>query len=343
MFRLLIDTCVWLDLAKDYHQMALLDALDELVRQSKATVILPRTVVNEFARNKRRIIEESGRSISGTLKRARDIVGTLGEGTGKRFALAQLDEIDHRLPGLGDVAIETIGRIERLFDDSTTIETSDAVLLRAAQRAIDRRAPFHRQRNNMDDAVLIETYGDLVNRKTPVRTRFGFVTHNTNDFSQPHSDNRRPHPDIASYFSKIKSLYFITLGEALQRIEPELMSDITLEREWTQDTRLLSEILNSIDELTDKVWYDRHQMRLQLIENGALKIVDKEIFPIDAHTRRPIQRDIWKGALKAARRVEKKYGVKNLGAWSDFEWGMINGKLSALRWVLGDEWDNLDT
>jgi len=26
-----------------------------------------------------------------------------------------------------------------------------------------------------------------------------------------------------------------------------------------------------------------------------------------------------------------------------FEWGMINGKLSALRWVMGDEWDMLDT
>lgn len=25
------------------------------------------------------------------------------------------------------------------------------------------------------------------------------------------------------------------------------------------------------------------------------------------------------------------------------KWGMINGKLSDIRWVLGDEWDMLDT
>lgn len=33
----------------------------------------------------------------------------------------------------------------------------------------------------------------------------------------------------------------------------------------------------------------------------------------------------------------------HLGPYSDFDWRMINGKLSALRWVLGDDWDMLDT
>ena len=43
----------------------------------------------------------------------------------------------------------------------------------------------------------------------------------------------------------------------------------------------------------------------------------------------------------AARKVEQE--IDNLGPFTNFEWGMINGKLSALRWVLGDEWDYLDT
>ena len=53
--------------------------------------------------------------------------------------------------------------------------------------------------------------------------------------------------------------------------------------------------------------------------------------------------EIWAGALKSAQRVEKKYGKENLGPCTKFEWGMINGKLSALRWVFGEEWDELYT
>ena len=53
--------------------------------------------------------------------------------------------------------------------------------------------------------------------------------------------------------------------------------------------------------------------------------------------------EIWEGSLAAAKETKEDLGREQLGPWNDFEWGMIKGKLSALRWVLGDEWDMLDT
>ncbi len=176
--------------------------------------------------------------------------------------------------------------------------------LRAAQRAIEKRAPFHRQRNGIDDAILIEVYADAVGAKATPGSRFAFVTHNTKDFSQPNANNKLPHSDIAGNFSRARSLYFITLGEALRRVRPAQLADLMIEEEWVEEPRRLTEIVDVIGELIDKVWYNRHQVTREKIESGDTKIVEKETFPVKDHTRRPIQRDVWEGALKSAAKVE---------------------------------------
>src|SRR4051794_4148506 len=108
MFRILIDTCVWLDLAKDYQQQALLSSLEELMRQREIALILPRTVIGEFARNKGRIIEESSRSLSGTMKRVKEAVENFGDPKQKKKVLRELNNVDRRIPTLGSAAAGTV-------------------------------------------------------------------------------------------------------------------------------------------------------------------------------------------------------------------------------------------
>lgn len=99
------------------------------------------------------------------------------------------------------------------------------------------------------------------------------------------------------------------------------------EDEYKTAPRSMEEVADVAEEFVEKIWFDRHLSLRYRVEQG-IETVDPQI---------------WAGALKSAERVIRKYGEENLGPYSDFEWGMLNGKLSALRWVLGEEWDMLDT
>ena len=83
----------------------------------------------------------------------------------------------------------------------------------------------------MGDAIIIEVYADVMEAaKSGQRT--AFVTHNIKDFSHPTGNNKLPHPDLEPFFSRVKSRYFITLGEALRSLGSEEFADLMIEEEW---------------------------------------------------------------------------------------------------------------
>jgi hypothetical protein len=101
----------------------------------------------------------------------------------------------------------------------------------------------------------------------------------------------------------------------------------TLGNQGFDAPRSIDEIAEMANEFCEKIWFDRHLVLREKIESGK-ETCDPEI---------------WKGALASAERVITKYGIENLSPYSKFDWGMLNGKLSALRWVMGEDWDELYT
>jgi hypothetical protein len=329
VLKLLIDTCVWIDLAKDHHQHTFLRALDALMREGKVAVMLPPLVLEEFERNKGNIVNVNRQSLSSALKRAKELLDQHGQGDGKAGALAQLNNIDQRLPRLGDLTGIT-AFVEQLLGRAETIQVTDAAKLRALERGLKKQAPYGKK-NSTADAILIEAFADVVKGKGTAGHQFGFVTHNKDDFSQPKGDHRQHHPDFEGIFTKRKVRYFVTLKDALMTVDSSVVDDLEFE-EYAGQPRSTDEIVALINELADKTWYNRHKRREQLVTSGAIKIGD-ETGPGSIKT------EIWEGAMRSAKEVERKYGRDTIIPDTDTEWGMVLGKLSALRWVLGEDWE----
>ena len=342
--KILIDTSVWLDLTKDPRHLPLLDALFATTEVDEVELILPQIVLDEFARNRDRVMASSRASLTGHFKRVREAIVQFAPEEGRDVILQQLNEIDHRIATGGEAVNEAVGMIEKMFATTAAIPLSDSIKARAADRAIAKIAPFHRQMNGIGDAIIIETYIDAL-ADGAENDSFAFVTHNIHDFSQKGADTRLPHPDLESIFDGVRSRYSTNLGALLKEFASDLIEESTFDREYSQEPRRLSELLEEERKLFQQVWYNRHWNLRTSIERGKHKVVRRE----EWETAPPKKRHgmtvdtIWEGALAAAKRTEEELGPDNIGPWDDFEWGMLNGKLSAIRWMLGDEWDMLDT
>jgi hypothetical protein len=330
VLNLLIDTSTWLDLAKRRDGQRLIVPLRVFSHQNKLKLLVPAVVIDEFKRNRLRIEQSMTASVSERFRLIKRDLDDFG-GAGVEHAMQVLDELAHQLPLIGAMTTRNFDEILDLLIKGEQITPTDDERGRVVQRGLDKVAPFHRSRNSVADALLIELYASASDQADLSTDPHGFVTSNSDDFSAPQGDKRGPHPDLANIFGAGSS-YGLGVDGLKQILAEELgeeLEELFAETDFVEEPRRLGEIQEAENELFDRIWYYRSlHHEYQLEEAGDGPEIDRLLVV----------------AGPARRRVEATYTEPGqLGPYTDFELGMLEGKLSALRWVLGSEWDFLDT
>lgn len=321
MLYALIDTCAWLDLAKNIDGQKIIVTVRVLAHHGRLTLVAPGLVIDEFERNRERVAADMTRSLASHFRQTRLAIDEHGQ-EGRDAALKELDNLAHRVPLINQLATRNFDDIRELLAKGLRLTPTNEEKARVVQRGIDKRAPCHTSRNGVADAVLIELYSSMVDNPSDPEDRACFVTSNKSDFSAEGADDRIPHPDIAGLFADPRSHYYTSVAAAMAAEFAEEFDELVEEFDFREEPRNLEEIQEAEQELYDRIWYNRS--------------IGHELKADDPERIRGL-------AAAGRKRVEETYGVETLGPYDDFEWGMLSGKLSALRWVLGSEWDFLDT
>ncbi len=245
MYRALIDTSVWLDIAGNPKRYPELAIVEELVRRKTLQLIVPTVANIEFHRNRANFAH---RTETDLMLHAREVRKAALRMAGPEKKLAafveHLDQITKQGPIEDGGPRQALDRIERLLEAAPTIERSVEVIEAAVQRGLDKRAPFH-DRNGMADAILLETYAQCVNENTDPTIEFAFITGDKDDFSAPHGNHKIPHPDIAAIFEPGRSYFFYVLLDALNRIDSSLVAEIL-----TRDEPTVASVIKQFLEVT---------------------------------------------------------------------------------------------
>ncbi len=332
MLRLLVDTSVWLDLATRQDGQKWIVPLRLLKLHNKLELLIPELVVDEFERNRPRLEAAVTTSV---LDRLRQLRRDLRQFAGQQNEHVWLEEISQHIPLVNAITPHNFREIRKLLESGVSLTPADQEYIKAAQRGISKKAPFSTDKNSVADALIIELYASQFEQDDS-DDLYAFATSNYRDFSTPYGDRRQPHPDLADLFEHQRSRYVYQVEGLNDLLIDYFGEEFTEEAEEVQflieedEPRTLAEIAAAEQEYFDKVWYVR-----SIVHWGGAEGDESDPVSITAQ--------------EARSRKEEKYGWdelwKPLGPGHDeaWEYGFISGKLSALRWVLGSEWDFLDT
>jgi hypothetical protein len=331
LLHLLVDTSTWLDLSKRRDGQRWIVALRVLVHQGEVEVIVPSLVIHEYERNRERIQASMTASVAQRFKLIRQDLDDYG-GADTESALKTIEDLARHAPLIGAMTTHNFDEVLDLLRAGRTVEPTEEDRRAVIERGLAKQAPFHRSRNSVADALLVELYARAAKGADLSHEPHAFVTSNIEDFSLTNGDTRNPHPDIEAAFTETGSTYALGvdgLNSVLLEHFGDELQELFAETDFAEEPRRLDEIQGAEQRLFDRLWYHRslqHEYRFE-----------------DAGDRKAIE-NLRAIAGPARTRVEQTYTeAGELGPYSDFELGMLSGKLSALRWVLGSEWDFLDT
>ena len=207
VLHLLIDTSTWLDLAKRRDGQRLIRPLQTFVETRQVELLVPQVIVDEFDRRRADAEKTVTTSLTERFKNIRQELVAYADMDYRGEQLKLFDQWAYQVSLSGALTTRNFDDIRLLLEAGRRLEPTAAEDKRVVARGLAKKAPLHRDKNSVADALLAEMYATSVASAGPSDT-YAFITSNYQDFYVAHGDRRQPHDDLADMFAPEHSTYW---------------------------------------------------------------------------------------------------------------------------------------
>ncbi len=229
MHYLILDTCVWVNLA--VSEFSLVAKLARFIEEKKVTLVIPELVRTEWEGCKNTILSQITDELVKGYRSYNNFISFLHQNNYTDFDESILSFNPSSIGA--ELSNSRILAIEQILDSDVAIQVPVSGWSKnmAIEHALKKKAPF-RSRNSMADALIFFSAVEWVDTKKPDNSFF--VTHNTKDFSEPQMPNNELLAvDLQPFVANINLGYDIIIGRFFNKIEQFVVTKEEIEQEET--------------------------------------------------------------------------------------------------------------
>ncbi|MFZ4414090.1 MAG: PIN domain-containing protein [Bacteroidales bacterium] len=236
MTNIVLDTNIWIYLTKDtFNELWI--KIKEMKETGVIKIIVNDIIQKEWYRNKTNTIETLTTSILSEYKSAINLSHYL-EAEAKELYLKTILEYKNE-PDRIQKATLKVEEIESFMNSCTIIQTTQAQKLFIAELAIEKKPPFHNNKNNFNDALIIRNICEATKSESPQLFDLIYVSNNPVDFID--KSTNQVYVDLIEGLKPIKFENVTQLGQALN-LAPELIDDFEAWLDQELDNQAMYEL-----------------------------------------------------------------------------------------------------
>ena len=285
MHYIALDTNTWVYLANGMEPVRLLHYLTVEAKKGNIKILLPEIVSNEWEVHKEKSVRQGSikhfNDIKEALERLMKLLGEKGEKGFLSFLIEEEDKKEYfedffksfvrKKKEIEDAVNENIKIVDDLFKNhAIKIDIKDSIYKKAGLFALGKKAPF-KMKNSFADALILFSYLDyLIVEEISDAV---FVSYNTEDFCEKKEGKKLLHPDLKEEFENAKCKFYKIVGEAINTIEKDIVSQEELE--------LIEEMQNSKSWIDTpefcEICQDNNNEYHEIIFNDLIELHDERI------------------------------------------------------------------